>query len=292
MTAKKNLHFRKVAIIGVGLIGGSLALAMREQGLVTEVVGVGRGVENLQTAVDLGIIDSYTTDVREGVRDADLVFLAVPVLSIAKVIETAAADLKPGAIVTDGGSVKETVLLEVKKVLPAGIHFIAGHPIAGTEFSGAAAAFATLYQGKKCILTPDADTDACALAAVRTIWESVGSIVTEMDPKTHDAILGAVSHLPHVIAYALVNTVDGTEAGDMAAIDYSGGGFKDFTRIASSSPDMWKDICLMNKTAIVDVIEGFQAELEILKGHIKDGNAEGLIKDFGRAKKVRDTIKN
>ncbi len=292
MTAKKNLHFRKVAIIGVGLIGGSLALAMREQGLVTEVVGVGRGVANLEKAIELGIIDSYTTDIREGVKDADLVFLAVPVLSIAKVIEMAASELKPGAIVTDGGSVKETVLEDVKKVLPEGVHFVAGHPIAGTEFSGAAAAFATLYQGKKCILTPDADTDPGALSAVRDIWESVGSIVTEMDPKTHDAILGAVSHLPHVIAYALVNTVAGTDAGDRTAIDYSGGGFKDFTRIASSSPDMWKDICLMNKTAIVEVIEGFQKELEILKDHIKEGSADGLIKDFGRAKKVRDTIKN
>ncbi len=292
MTVNNDLHFRKVAIIGVGLIGGSLALAMREQGLVTEVVGVGRGVENLEKAIELGIIDSYSTDVCEGVKDADLVFLAVPVLSIASVIKTAAGSLKQGAIVTDGGSVKETVLRDAKKVLPGGVHFIAGHPIAGTEFSGAAAAFATLYQGKKCILTPDSDTDAEALSAVRGIWESVGSIVTEMAPKTHDAILGAVSHLPHVIAYALVNTVDGTDAGDRTAIDYSGGGFKDFTRIASSSPDMWKDICLMNKTAIVDVIEGFQRELETLKDHIKEGNAEGLIKDFGRAKKVRDTIKN
>ncbi|VAV83705.1 Cyclohexadienyl dehydrogenase [hydrothermal vent metagenome] len=292
MTANNNLHFGKVTIIGVGLIGGSLALAMREQGMTTEIVGVGRGIENLEEAVGLGIIDSYTTDVREGVRDADLVFLAVPVLSIAGVIETAASALKPGAIITDGGSVKETVLQEVKKVLPEGVHFIAGHPIAGTEFSGAAAAFATLYQGKKCILTPDADTDPEALALVRSIWETVGSNVTEMDTKTHDAILGAVSHLPHVIAYALVNTIAGTNADERSAIDYSGGGFKDFTRIASSSPEMWKDICLMNKTAIVEVIERFQLELDVLKDHIKDGSSEGLKKDFGRAKKVRDTIKN
>jgi len=292
MTANNNLHFGKVTIIGVGLIGGSLALAMREQGMTTEIVGVGRGIENLEEAVGLGIIDSYTTDVREGVRDADLVFLAVPVLSIAGVIETAASALKPGAIITDGGSVKETVLQEVKKVLPEGVHFIAGHPIAGTEFSGAAAAFATLYQGKKCILTPDADTDPEALALVRSIWETVGSNVTEMDTKTHDVILGAVSHLPHVIAYALVNTIAGTNADERSAIDYSGGGFKDFTRIASSSPEMWKDICLMNKTAIVEVIERFQLELDVLKDHIKDGSSEGLKKDFGRAKKVRDTIKN
>lgn len=292
MTANNNLYFGKVAIIGVGLIGGSLALAMREQGMTAEIVGVGRGTVNLEKAVDLGIIDSYTTDVREGVSGADLVFLAVPVLSIAGVIEAAAPALKPGAVVTDGGSVKETVLREVKKVLPPGVHFIAGHPIAGTEFSGAGAAFPSLYQGKKCILTPDADTDTAALATVRGIWEAVGSNVTEMDPKTHDAILGAVSHLPHVIAYALVNTIAGTKAQERSAIDFSGGGFKDFTRIASSSPEMWKDICLMNRTAIVEVIERFQGELETLKTHIKDGSSEGLKKDFGRAKQVRDTIKN
>jgi prephenate dehydrogenase len=286
------VKYKKAVIIGVGLIGGSLAISMRSNKLVETIVGVGRKEENLKKAVALGVIDSYTTDVQEAVKDADFIFLAVPVLSIAKVIETAAATLKQGVVITDGGSVKEAVLKDVKVVLPDGVHFVAGHPIAGTEFSGVESAFDSLYKGKMCILTPDADTDPEALRQVKAIWEAAGSTVVEMDPKTHDHILGAVSHLPHVIAYALVNTIASINVEDRRALEYTGGGFKDFTRIAGSSPEMWKDICLMNGSAIIEVIEHFEKELALLKEHIKDANTKGLLEDFGRAKQVRDTIKN
>ena len=287
----KKIHFNKVAIIGVGLIGGSLAISLKEADACDTVVGVGRGIENLKTAKRLGIIDSYTTDVKEGVKDSDFVVVGVPVLSIAKVIKEAATYFKRGAIVTDVGSVKETVVRDVEPLMPKSVFFVGGHPIAGTEHSGAEAAFSGLFKDRRCILTPTLKTDVNALEKVKAIWELAGSDVVIMDARAHDIILASVSHLPHVIAYSLVNTVADMEekAGDV--LKYSAGGFKDFTRIASSSPEMWRDICLMNRDAVLRLLDEFQKRLDEIKGHIKDGNAELVQKDFERAKRVRDSLK-
>lgn len=284
------LHFKKVTVIGVGLIGGSLALVLRRKGLAGTIVGVGRGEKNLETAMRLGIIDSFTRDIAEGVKDSDLVLVAVPVLKIAGTIKKMAPHLKPGCIVTDAGSVKKAVVDEVEPIIPSGVHFVPGHPIAGTEHSGAEAAFPELYIDRKCILTPTSKTDKRALETVKKVWEAAGSRVTVMDALAHDRILAAVSHLPHMIAYTLVNTVADLHERGGDALSYSAGGFKDITRIASSSPEMWCDICAMNKEAIVSTIEGFQARLESLKKLIKDGDLAGLKDDFERAKGVRDSL--
>jgi len=290
------VHFEKVTIIGVGLIGGSLAIALREGGLCGNIVGVGRGVRNLDTAKRLSIIDSFTTDPAEGVKGSSLVVVAVPVLSTAAVVKTIAPALEKGCILTDVGSVKQALIKETEPLVPEGVHFVPGHPIAGTEDSGAAAAFSGLFRGRKTILTPTPGTDRAALSIVREVWESAGSVVVEMDPAIHDTVLAAVSHLPHMIAYSLVNTVAdiddrmGGKGGDILA--YSAGGFRDFTRIASSSPGMWSDICAMNRDAIVGVIEDFQKTLEELRRSIEACDTERIIKSFERSKRVRDSIKD
>ena len=287
----KKLYFPKVAIIGVGLIGGSLAIALKEKKLCGSIAGVGRGPKNLKAAKRLGLIDSFTTDIKEGVKGADLVVVAVPVLSILRVIKEALPFLKKGCIVTDAGSVKDAIVRGVEKVMPDGVFFVAAHPIAGTENSGAGAAVQGLFKGRKCILTPTPRTDKRALKQVKKLWEAAGSDVVFMAPKTHDKVLAAVSHLPHVVAYTLVNTVSDMEKKGGGLVKYSAGGFKDFTRVASSSPAMWRDVCGMNKDAIVKVMEAFEKRLGKLKSLIKKGELSKIEKTFERAKRVRDSIK-
>lgn len=282
-----SIYFKKVAIIGVGLIGGSLAIVLKKKGLAGAITGIGRGLPNLEAAKRLGVVDDFTQDIAGGVEGADLVVVAVPVLKIGIAIEKAAKRLKKGAIVTDVGSVKKAVIDEVEPLMPKGVHFVPGHPIAGTEHSGVEAAFAELYIGRKCILTPTKKTDKGALDIVKKMWEEAGSEVAVMDPLTHDWILAAVSHLPHMIAYNLVNTVADLEVD---ALKFSAGGFRDFTRIASSSPEMWSDICAMNKDSIVKMIESFQERLEGLKQLINRGDLESIKDEFGRAKRVRDSL--
>lgn len=285
-----RFFLNKVAVIGVGLIGGSLALMLKRKGLAGTIVGIGRGEENLADAKRLGVVDSTTRDVAEGVRDADLVFVAVPVLKIAETIKKAVPSLKQGCVVTDAGSVKKAIIDEVEPMMPAGVHFVAGHPIAGTENSGARYAFPELYVGRRCILTPTPDTDEKALGLVRAVWEEAGANVVTMDAGAHDRVLAAVSHLPHIIAYSLVNTVADVEDAGADALGYSAGGFRDFTRIASSSPEMWSDICAMNGASIIEMIDAFQRRLERLRGLIKDRDLNGLKEDFDRAKRVRDSL--
>lgn len=285
-----SLHFKKAAIIGVGLIGGSLALVLRNKGMASEIVGIGRGLPNLEAAKRLKIVDSFTTDVAEGVKDADLIVLAVPVLKMADTIMQAAPYLKSGCIVTDVGSVKGSVIEAVEPLIPKGVHFVPGHPIAGTENSGAEAAFPELYIERKCILTPTPGTDEKALKAVKAMWEAAGSAVVVMDASVHDIILAAVSHLPHMIAYTLVNTVADMEASGEDVISYSAGGFKDFTRIASSSPEMWSDICAMNKGPLLKTIEEFRKRLDKLKGLIEKESYPELKAEFERAKGARDSL--
>lgn len=283
----QRINFKKAAIIGVGLIGGSIAINLRKKGFTSNIVGIGRGADNLKKAVELGVIDSWSHDIAEGVKDADLVIVAVPVLKVADAVKKALPALDKGAIITDVGSVKEAIINEIEPLLPPGIHFVPGHPIAGTEHSGVEAAFETLFIGRKCILTPTEKTDKKALAAVTQVWEAAGSHVVIMGPKEHDRALAAISHLPHIIAYTLVNTVSGMEGG---IIKYSAGGFRDFTRIASSSPEMWSDICAMNKDALLEMVANFQRQLEGLKKKIAATDTDGMKKEFEMAKKMRDSL--
>ena len=280
----------KLTVIGVGLIGGSLALALKKAGLVGEVVGVGRGRANLQTALDRGVIDRFTHDVAEGVTGADLVFLATPVQTLAQVASVALLHMKPGAVLTDGGSVKKTVIEQIEPLLRPGVHFVPGHPIAGTEQSGSAAAFASLYEGRRCILTPTEKTDPAALDLVRKVWQAAGSEVVVMDADKHDRVLAAVSHLPHMVAYALVNTVSCEDRFGENILNYSAGGFRDFTRIASSDPTMWRDIAMTNREALLEVVGYFETVLAELKSDIAAGDDERLFNFFLRSKERRDAI--
>ena len=286
----KRIHFKKVAIIGVGLIGASLALALKESALADTVTGVGRTLENLETALRIGAVDDFTRDIAEGVEGAELVIVAVPVGRIPSAVLEAAAALGPGAIITDVGSVKGSVIDAVDEGLPDGINFIPAHPIAGTEHQGASAAFSTLFKGRLCILTPTVKTDSEALEKVRSMWERVGSRVISMDASRHDSVLSAVSHLPHMIAYTLVNTVAGSDGEELDILGFSAGGFKDFTRIASSSPEMWADICSANSAPIVEMINSFLKRLERLKHLIKADDRAAVLKEFEKAKRLRDTL--
>jgi prephenate dehydrogenase len=286
----KALFVPRLAVVGVGLIGGSFALALKQAGVVGEVIGIGRGRANLETARDRGIIDRFTHSLAEGVARADVVFLATPVLTLAEVAAQVLPHMKSGAVLTDGGSVKGAVIAAVEPLLPEGLHFVPGHPVAGTEKSGSSAAFASLYRHRRCILTPTPRTAAHALALVRALWRAAGSEVVVMSAERHDRILAGISHLPHMVAYALVNAVSacGDENGDI--LSYSAGGFRDFTRIASSDPTMWRDIALSNRAALLDMIEGFERTLAELKQDIVARDADRLFEFFYRSKQKRDAI--
>lgn len=289
------VHFHQAVIIGVGLIGGSLGMILKRKGLADRVVGVGRRVENLKTAVELGAIDRYVVDTKEGVREADLVVLATPVDTYDRHLKEWASCLKKGAVVTDVGSVKGTLVEQSERALPAGVHFVGAHPIAGKEKTGVAAGTDQLFKGARCILTPTKRTDPRALEQVRAMWEEAGSHVLTMDPHLHDQILGAVSHLPHVAAFALINALADLRNQKIPSLDlagHSGGGLRDTTRIAASSPEMWRDIFLWNRENIVTFIEAYERSLEQLKQLIKTGDAAGIEKELERAKQERDKLSN
>jgi len=286
----KTFYIDKLAVIGVGLIGGSLALALKEVGAVGHVVGVGRGLANLETALRLGVVDSFTQSLAEGVADADLVFLATPVQSLGTVAEQAMPHLKPGAILTDGGSVKQAVIDAIEPHLRDDVHFVPGHPIAGTENSGAEAAFAGLYRDRRCILTPTRRTSEAAIESICRMWQLVGSQVVMMEVDKHDRVLAAISHLPHMVAYALVNAVGAYDRYGENILEYSAGGFRDFTRIASSDPTMWRDIALTNRDALVEMMGQFETFFAELKEDVASGSDERLFEFFRRSKKSRDEI--
>ncbi|PKN16049.1 MAG: prephenate dehydrogenase/arogenate dehydrogenase family protein [Deltaproteobacteria bacterium HGW-Deltaproteobacteria-23] len=280
----------RLAVVGVGLIGGSLARVLREKGEVGEIVGIGRGAANLQRAVELGVIDRYEHDLKKGVLDADMVFLATPVCTITDIVAEIAPVLHVGAIVTDGGSVKEEITLCCEQLLSGGSYFVGGHPIAGTEKSGVDASFSSLYKGKRCILTPTAKTDAMALEKVVKMWEIAGSEVVLMDPCKHDKVLAAISHLPHMVAYSLVNAVGDYDGCDENILKYSAGGFRDFTRIASSDPVMWRDIAIQNRTAVLEMMDFFAASHAELRALVSAADAEGLESFFERSRNHRESI--
>ena len=278
----------RLCVIGVGLIGGSLARAVREAGFCQEVVGAGRNPQNLQAAVDLGVIDRYETDIGKAVSGADMVLVSVPLGAMAAVFEAINGHLAEHAVLTDAGSAKGSVIDAARQAfagLPAS--FVPGHPIAGTEQSGVEASFAGLYRGRRVILTPLPETDSHALDRVRDMWEAAGATVTEMDPVHHDAVLAATSHLPHVLAYALVESL-ARLSDDGEVFEYAAGGFRDFTRIASSDPVMWRDICLANGDAIQLMIEHFVTDLQELTKAIENRDGQQLLDIFSSAKAARD----
>jgi len=280
----------RLAVIGVGLIGGSLARALRSAGVVGEIIGCGRSPANLELAFDLGVIDGCTRDPAVAVKDADLVFLAVPMGAMRATLERISGQLRPDAVVTDGGSVKGSIVADARAVLgPALPRFVPGHPIAGTERSGVGASFPELYQHRRVILTPLPQTDPTALARVRLMWQTVGAEVSEMEVAHHDEVLAATSHLPHMLAFGLVDALARMQ-GNEEIFRYAAGGFRDFTRIASSSPIMWRDICMANAEALSHVLERFGEELTDLAGTIRRGDGEHLLEIFSRAKSARDAF--
>jgi prephenate dehydrogenase len=280
----------RLAIIGVGLIGGSLARVLREKGEVGEIIGVGRGEANLRRAVELGVIDCYSLDPASGVAGADLVFLAIPVCSTAAMVARIAPALAAGCVVTDGGSVKGEIVAACEPLMSPGSFFVGGHPIAGTEHSGVEASFASLYQGRRCIVTPTPATDQTALHKVIRMWECAGSEVVLMDVAKHDRVVAAISHLPHMVAYALVNAVGDYDRFDESILKYSAGGFKDFTRIASSDPAMWRDIAMMNREGILELMDFFTGYYAELRRLVAEGDARGLEEFFTRSKERRDAM--
>lgn len=282
--------FDKMSILGVGLIGGSLGLKCRTEGLVGEVVGVGRGLKNLQDALSIGAIDGYTHDPGEGVEGADLVVLATPVGAFGSMIERIAPNLKRGAVVTDVGSVKGAVVELLESRMPPGVFFVGGHPIAGKEDAGAAYSDPELFKGARCVLTPSAKTDETALEIVKHLWEKVGMRVTVMDPYRHDAVLAATSHLPQITASTLVNAFEELSSGLPEALDYFGSGFRDTTRVASSPSEMWRDICLYNKDEILNAVRVLQIKLKEMESLIDRGDGEALFGTFKGAKEFRDSL--
>lgn len=279
---------QKLCIIGVGLIGGSLARAARNEGAFQEIIGCSRNVEHLQHAVKLGVIDRFETDISKAVEDCDMIVLAVPLGAMRPVFEQLANAIPSKAIITDVGSAKKCVIEDARNALGNDFsNFVPGHPIAGTEKSGVEASFAELFQNRRVILTPTTETNADAVGKVRALWESVGAKVTDMDASHHDEILAATSHLPHILAYTLVDTLAGMNEHN-EIFQYAAGGFRDFTRIASSDPVMWRDICMANRDAILKALDQYQHGLTALSQVIRDQDGDSLLELFERATRARD----
>jgi len=286
-----TVHFKRIALVGIGLIGSSLALAIRRHGLAEHVAVSTRSGETLARAGQIGLGDSYHEDPTEAVSDADLVIVSVPVGASGAVARQIAGSLKPGAILTDVGSTKNSVIAQMRDHVPAGVHFIPGHPLAGTEKSGPDAGFAELFENRWCILTPLPGTDADAIEKLSDFWRACGSTIDIMDPEHHDMVLAIVSHLPHIIAYNIVGTADDLESVTKSeVIKYSASGFRDFTRLAASDPTMWRDVCLHNKDAILEMLARFSEDLSALQRAIRWGDGEKLFDLFTRTREVRRSI--
>ncbi|PWV98105.1 prephenate dehydrogenase [Hoeflea marina] len=286
-----QVHYDKIALIGIGLIGSSLARMIRKAGLAGSITIASRSGHTLAAAKALDLGDHYTTDNAEAVRDADLVIVSVPVGASGQVAEDIAAALKPGSTVTDVGSTKASVIRQMQPHMPSHVQFIPGHPIAGTEQSGPEAGFAELFAGRWCILTPLPDADPDAVARLTRFWEACGSRVDQMDPEHHDMVLAIVSHLPHIIAYNIVGTADDLEmVTESEVIKYSASGFRDFTRLAASDPTMWRDVCLHNKDAILEMLARFSEDLASLQRMIRWGDGDKLFELFTRTRHVRRSI--
>jgi cyclohexadieny/prephenate dehydrogenase len=286
-----SVHFRKLALIGIGLIGSSIALAARRQGLAEVISIATRKQETLDEARELGLGDIYTLDAAEAVRGADLVILCTPVGAYESVIKAIAPALEPGAIVSDVGSVKGHVVKTLAPYIPAGVHLIPGHPIAGTEYSGPSAGFAELFSGRWCVLTPGQEVDAAQTEKLAAFWRAMGSQVELMEPEHHDMVLAITSHIPHLVAYNIVGTVADLEAATQSeVIKFSASGFRDFTRIAASDPVMWRDVFLTNRDAVLEMLGRFSEDLSVLQRAVRTGDGPGLEAMFTRTREIRRSI--
>jgi len=286
-----GVQFDRIALIGIGLIGSSIAHDIKRLGLAKEIVISTRSAETLKRAEELKLGDRYTPSSAEVVKDADLVIVSVPVGASESVAKEITAHLKPGAIVTDVGSTKASVIAQMQPHMPANVHFIPGHPLAGTEKSGPDAGFAGLFEGRWCIFTPIPGTDEAAIRKLRHFWETLGSRVDEMDPEHHDKVLAIVSHLPHLIAYNIVGTADDLETvTESEVIKYSASGFRDFTRLAASDPTMWRDVCLHNRDAILEMLSRFSEDLASLQRAIRWGEGDKIFELFTRTRAIRRSI--
>lgn len=279
---------QRLTIIGVGLIGGSLARALRREHPGIEVVGCGRHLPNLARAQELGVIDRYEIDPGRAVEGSDMVVVAVPVGAIGPIFAAIAGHLADGTVVTDVGSTKGNIVDAARRSLGERLSdFVPGHPIAGTERSGVEASFAELFQGCRVILTPLAETRRTALERVRALWTLTGACVSEMDVRHHDEVLAATSHLPHLLAYTLVDTLARMDDSE-EIFDYAAGGFRDFTRIASSDPALWRDISIANRDAMLATVKNFTDNLATVTDALQRNDGDALMKVFARAKAVRD----
>ncbi|MCJ2104242.1 prephenate/arogenate dehydrogenase family protein [Methylobacterium sp. E-041] len=280
-----------LAIVGLGLIGSSIARGARRYGLAERIVAIDADAAVRARVLDLGIADDVTGDAAAGAAQADLVILCVPVGAIGPVAATMAPHLKPGAVVSDVGSVKASVVAAVTPHLPDGIVFVPGHPVAGTEYSGPDAGFSTLFSGRWCILTPPEDAPEAAVARVRALWQGLGAVVETMTPEHHDLVLAITSHVPHLIAYNIVGTAaDLEQVTQSEVMKFSAGGFRDFTRIASSDPTMWRDIFLSNREAVLEMLGRFSEDLSVLTRAIRYGDGVALHDLFTRTRAIRRGI--
>lgn len=284
----KKIFFNRVTILGVGLIGASFALALKERGLCSHITGYGRKEKNLQRAKHIKIIDSYDLDAAKSCMDSDLILFSMPVGSFKGIARKINRVLKKGAIVTDVGSIKGKLVKDMEILMHGGVSFVGGHPIAGSDRSGIDSASANLFKGARCILTPTKKTDKKSLKIIKKLWEEFGARVTILDPEEHDRIYAAVSHFPHVIAYEIVNTV--SHAGNFN-FKFAGQGFKDTTRIAASSPELWSDIFLMNRGNILKLIERFKKNLDKFSGQLKKNDRQALMRELKMAKALRENVR-
>ena len=286
-----EILFKRVAIIGIGLIGSSLARVLRRDSPQTRIVACARRAETLEAVRRLGIANETTDDPAAAVKGADLVVLATPLSAYAEIAARIGPALAPGAIVTDVGSVKEAAIRDLSPAIPDGVHFVPGHPVAGTEHSGPESGFAEMFADRWCILTPPPGTDPAAIAKITALWQLAKMKVVEMPAEHHDRVLAVTSHLPHLIAYTIVGTA--TALGDdlrSEVIAYSAGGFRDFTRIAASDPVMWRDIFMKNREAVLDVLQRFSEDLTALQRAIRRGESETLEDWFTRTRAIRRSI--
>ncbi|QDY68426.1 prephenate/arogenate dehydrogenase family protein [Qingshengfaniella alkalisoli] len=286
-----SVIYDRVALIGLGLIASSMALAMKRGGLAGEIVGTARSKETRNAALEIGFCDRVTETAREAVKGADLVVLCVPVGAMGVVAKEIGPHLKAGATVSDVGSVKAAVIEAVAPHLPDDVHFVPGHPLAGTEHSGPHSGFAELFDNRWCLLVPVPGSKPDAVAKLRALWEGIGAHVDEMDPEHHDLVLAVTSHTPHLIAYTMVGVADDLRrVTDGEVIKYSAAGFRDFTRIAASDPTMWRDVFLTNKDATLEILGRFTEELFALQRAIRTGDGDHLHDYFTRTRAIRRGI--
>jgi cyclohexadieny/prephenate dehydrogenase len=283
--------FKRLTLLGCGLIGGSIARAARAHGLAGEIVANSRSEKTLARITELNIADRVEQDPARAVQGADCVILCAPVGTYADLAAAIAPHLQPGAILSDVGSTKQSVIRDVGPLVPAGVHFVPAHPLAGTEHSGPDAGFASLFEGRWCLLTPPPGTDPDAVLQVSTFWESMGSMISVMEPAHHDRVLAIVSHLPHLIAFTICGTADDlADETRQQVLQFAASGFRDFTRIAASDPEMWRDVFLNNREALLEMLARFTEDAQAMAKAVRWGDAAYIEDKIGRGRKIRRSL--